>query len=91
MLKFGLHKRLHKFTCNNIVGISKQIVKESHTLSYCIFFSKHLHISMLYTVIYNTCGGLKMILLSETRKPVKCATWNTKLLKYERKTKFSAC
>ena len=46
---------------------------------------------MLYTVIYNTCGGLKMILLSETRKPVKCATWNTKLLKYERKTKFSAC
>ena len=37
MLKFGLHKRLHKFTCNNIVGISKQIVKESHTLSYCIF------------------------------------------------------
>ena len=32
-----------------------------------------------------------MILLSETRKPVKCATWNTKLWKYERKTKFSAC
>lgn len=42
--------------------------------------------------MYNTYSGLKMILLSETRKPVKCAyTWDTKLLKYEKKTKLSAC
>ena len=32
-----------------------------------------------------------MILLPETRQPLKCATRDTKLLKYEKKSKFFAC